>query len=1373
MKDEANKRLYTGYDEHLKVYAIGSWPAQLAWGSPDVKPVGMWMSGSNGYLLAKSATGNAHTVWTLSLTGDASTLVEKGDAGLVAAQTHTCTTDDFTYFVTDKCEVFVAAGRSVSRKGTIPLPSCSHVACTSDAIVVCGARACYTFDPVANGPGPQLYNAGAGASVIGLAAVTSETPGRPTIAVLKGGPNTTVTRVENGVQWSFPVDSSGQHTSATTVAFDKQSNVAFTFVQRESRVPTVVSKVLLEQQQGGWYGSLRLNQLLLKSGSTVPEALTTTLIDDERRVLWATGSHGMGLTAFTLHEAVTLDPSYADERGGTVVRVHGRGYGNSSAMPRQCRFAEGAVEKDAVFENPSLVVCETDAIARPDCQGADVTVALDKRYTAGTATLVRYAPPTVTAVAPTRGASWVAQKLRVTGVGFKASPSVTCVFHSVPPSAGSGVGDKVRLWQGRSVGNLNAAFVTCVNASCAYSARTYVNALHVPAVVVDSTTIECMQPEIRSAPLNLSYVDVALDGQIYTGNPFPHNVLRPAVGITTPDEFHVRIDNAKPVSIAVIDATRRPLGWLDDEPRTGYACVVSESEDTCQFQFNFTTVDGHAVSPPAASWPIIPELRSKETRQFSMKFVTDAEAWRSVTVVMIGPGEAHHLEFIDPPPTSVVYGKVVNPIRVKVVDKSGYVVSSLSNSVMRGSVLPGNETTTSKELEFYSSTKLGISQFRDAELKIRALVTYSFSFTLQGYPKVPPLVFTPMSAADCDSERHLVAGEVGCFPCPKEGVVCNGTAVLMALPGFWSPTGGGNKVYRCRSEEVCLGTVRGAAETQQCLEGSGGALCQGCAAGWGRQRALNRPCTKCHGVLDIVVTLFVGGSFCVFGIFVIMMTVRTYLKHGRLGDNMVLLRNGIVFLQILGKFAEYNINLPEPLNTTYYWFAKVSLFDFSLYHHYNCIVRTYFPLLEIYLLFPVTSFIIAAIVYLIVKYLWPSNKSKDATDQDRGVWKGFDELEERRTVTFKFMAGVSLSASFFLCYTTMLTHFLAYQKCNTYDDGTGTQMQKLWVDVSIDCEGDEYLRRKYVATVAAYIVGVFFPVLFLILYIPLRNKGDANWLVYVVGGYKKQLWFWPVIVLFRSASTIAPALFATEWEDKKIQIYGAIWGQELVLILQYYFQPFELPRHNVLEMLCLSVTCVVFNASVLYHVKGVTRTWELLLTHFLNIFSWLMLFIIIYSLLPSATRQRIKQRVAARLEKKAPPVEESDVSSDSDNDVRGQWCLQNMEVAQLVTHIQPPSNPSMSERPDTPSLLNTSGLPPRQLSTNSSSLALSKNQDPFAKKPGAGGGGGGQMPAIGNIVVPGPSAQGSLSPLASPWRQGRARSRSAAEIRSEPPTGLR
>eukprot|EP00662_Eupelagonemidae_sp_cell21_P000047 gene47-48503_t len=95
----------------------------------------------------------------------------------------------------------------------------------------------------------------------------------------------------------------------------------------------------------------------------------------------------------------------------------------------------------------------------------------------------------------------------------------------------------------------------------------------------------------------------------------------------------------------------------------------------------------------------------------------------------------------------------------------------------------------------------------------------------------------------------------------------------------------------------------GAAAGDYCAPGSAGHLCQGCAPGYARSRGVYR-CSRCSGWQGVAYAMLMA----VFFVVIVSWTTRSQRRAAGIGRRIIVLRHGIVYLQLMGKFADYSRN---------------------------------------------------------------------------------------------------------------------------------------------------------------------------------------------------------------------------------------------------------------------------------------------------------------------------------------------------------------------------------------------------------------------------------------------------------------------------------
>ena len=1078
----------------------------------------------------------------------------------VADVTHdivdTCVSGDSLLLLSKTCKLSVMSNSfKVAKEITIPIPSCSHLACNNETYTVCGQLVSTDYACVLPN---RVYTARGTLLKVGMNNEHAVVLSKSDSLMLHELSLTKHIDEETLVMQYAP--------ETATMSVDPDGPVCYVFVQVTKGQRSVAYKVLL---RFGIYGELKLKAVAGSAGGTFPEVVSKSTIDAERKILYGAPNRANGLLIFLLYEANELDPPLADERGGTEVQILGRGFYTSTAT---CKFEEpNDMIRDAVVTNGELMSCLTYPVSHPKCDGGTVDISFDSTHHVQVLDkLKRYIPPLIASVEPKRVSASFSSVVSINISSFKLDSHVTCAFYS-----NTSIVPKLRA---RFVPEqADQIFIpTCKvddpsNCIAPSSAEVY----HVRGTL-ENNVVKCRQPILQQK--GSRFLDIAMDGQVYTGKPIAFAVIGEASDLYSEPLVEYKVGNAFPdLETVVVDNAMFPLRDSDTSDRLIVVCEAVDSKSSCLVQETSLMTDGFLSH----------EVNVTETSETGAvhRFYTFTEkytGWSSVTHLIIRHGDGAKLAIIvQPSDIATRNGPLeIQPI-VELLDIEGNRVVSDSDFVT-ATVEPFRAGAK----DFTATLKEGVAKFQSV-LVLTAFGVESQLLFQHHDMNIQLVVSHNISAPLCDSHHYQLIGTTECKECSIGGI-CNGSEIVLRKPGYWRADPESAEFYNCISDSVCLEDEAhlSAAGNEQCVEGSGGALCQGCETGWARARGSRKPCEKCDKTMNLLTAILVPATMLLFAVGLVIATVHTASTTGTVGSRIVIVRSAIIFLQVLGKFGEFRTPLPEPLFSILYFFSRISLFDLSLFQPFNCIITSYFPMLEIYVLWPVIGSIMSFFTFLALRCAGRSGYS------------------------FKVILATSLVTSFFLCYSTLLTHLLAYQKCDTFNTRNGP-IHRLWVDMSIDCEGDEYQRRKKASAAFVYILGVITPLAILVCYKKFL-KGTL-YLIYATGGFKFSYWW--LFLLIRQIGFVSSALYVTDFEYEYLQHYIAMWVIDVALVLQYYFSPFESPIHNKLELIAVGFTTLLMNISCLFFVNDTPGWAETLLAYLLSIGCIVVLLIYIYYLL--------------------------------------------------------------------------------------------------------------------------------------------------------------
>ena len=271
-----------------------------------------------------------------------------------------------------------------------------------------------------------------------------------------------------------------------------------------------------------------LNRFL--SRGRAPERVHGFGADARRRQLLALSSAGDQLLVvrLLLYAVVRLEPPLSDPRGGTLVRVFGEGLANHSSL--QCRLA-GHPDSPASWVSPTELRCATppsNNTGAGTCTGEALEVAMLGTTTANRVRLRRPPTPTVLRAQPAEGPYREEQWVSVTGYGHEPSVHLSCLF--------------------------------------------YTEGLQVPvsgarAVYVSAQEVRCLRPPVRR-PFR-GYVEVSLDGQVYSRTLARYDAIGDPVGLRVCDETRAPatpaalVTRLPTVAVHTVDANGLVMGQYD------------------------------------------------------------------------------------------------------------------------------------------------------------------------------------------------------------------------------------------------------------------------------------------------------------------------------------------------------------------------------------------------------------------------------------------------------------------------------------------------------------------------------------------------------------------------------------------------------------------------------------------------------------------------------------------------------------------------------------------------------------------------------------------------------------------------------------------
>eukprot|EP01065_Artemidia_motanka_P035793 TRINITY_DN4368_c0_g1_i1.p1 TRINITY_DN4368_c0_g1~~TRINITY_DN4368_c0_g1_i1.p1 ORF type:complete len:2663 (+),score=688.74 TRINITY_DN4368_c0_g1_i1:103-8091(+) len=1205
------------------VREYGAENATAAWGPKlggevrlaDADPVGAWATAGSVWTVANTPSGAQ--LWTMPRSPNSSHAVSFRTALAVSDAVAACGDPAWGGVVAaaDGTLLFVDVSGVAGAAVPLGLPGGGGggvAACGREHAVVCAGASCAVFHT----GGTDAPRAITGTEQV-LAAAVSEPTGLMVLAVQRGGAlllTATPLRGTGPAHETVVPESLGSRGRVVLVA-DPEEPFTYVFTSGGS-----LPRVWRTRVGGGVEGSKHLRPL---------ETVTAAAASSAERVVYGATTENTQLVTVAMHWAEAAEPQLADQRGGTEVVVSGVGFGTAGVA--SCWFAETQTEIPAARLSAGAVVCTAPAVDSPKCTPNPVEVSpTGSRFARSIATLRFHGVPTVTSITrvgeggAVSGPASTSALLRVAGRGLHSGARAMCVFHSAASTP--------RLFAGQS--NCSVQTSECqrnavvlrqcfadFSPGCAVLADGSTLSVHTPANISDGAAV-CRQPRV-AVPLGLRYLDVAVDGQIYTGSPLRYDVLHDPAALHVPAVHEVRPGLPEAALRAVVvDVFNRSVGRWDSVPNRTvllHCCGGNLSDPMAGY-----TADGVAAFPALQEWPGIKERVEAVGAggQLQLDFVEAGEGWFARSELRLLPGTAVDLLILQQPSRNITDAGLLSqqPV-VAARDVWGTVCSSGVSSRLVVSVtvfrMEGGVAVKVAAGRQEMSADEGIVRFRDLVVAAEHSRDYFLRFSAAGLASVDSHFMQRMA---CHSGSYIRQQQ--CTPCPSEGAKCNGSDIV-ALPGYWLVPGGSDAVFRCTSPDACLGA---AANDAQCAEGTAGALCEGCQSGYAKDRASQRPCAKCWAVWRgalVAVAMMACALIVITHCYMSCLQVQQQIyRFKAIGLRVCVLRGLIIFLQVLGKYGEFQGSPPEPLHSIVFFLSRLALFDFSLYQPFNCMIRTHWPLLQMYLMWPFVAALLAVA-------LCPAFRLLGKVEACRRV-KLFARLpgKAKRSAVI----DVSMSTSFLLGFPTVLTHLLLFITCESY----GTVSMSL-VDSTTPCDDSTYRTQRTIASIAVLCYAAAPPVLFVTTFRLLRRRGWATYFLYGTHGFSPKRWYWLIVILVRELGVVLPAALLSTFPRRMEQIHVAMIVANMAMFAQLSMQPLNTAVLNRIELLSVTCTAVLLNLCPFFLFSGGWEVFAEVLSVVLTVGVVATVSVHVYYLLPTGVQEMLVARRAPKA-RSSPPT---------------------------------------------------------------------------------------------------------------------------------------
>ena len=486
---------------------------------------------------------------------------------------------------------------------------------------------------------------------------------------------------------------------------------------------------------------------------------------------------------------------------------------------------------------------------------------------------------------------------------------------------------------------------------------------------VNSSVIKCLQPPYARATEIPGYVELSLDGQIWSDSRVPFAVVGDAVAIrveaqdagywTQPSAEWLTLN---PINVTVVDSVLpppqgHPLLEFDGVPRTITVAVYRGA-----VRLNVT---GTAVLATAEGRATFRDLRLHRPTigSYSVNFSTAdlgmgpgsssraAATWGTGITITIVEGVAYALQVLqEPAPLTVDNAEAFSnqPI-LMLQDISGNFISTDMGVLVTAEFVGyayGYQCVQGWEVTApYYPCYDAASVY--SERVISADGVYLFeSLKLVGYHNMSYRVrfyvvdgTSTVAIQDAYSNEITVGGcstwalkfKTECVACPANAI-CDGSITCLASPNFWRATNTSRTFYECEQTQACIGRT----ETGDCMPGyaPGSILCAVCAEGYALEK-VGGQCAKCGstGSNIALVILILIVVYCVLCFMVFSNMNSSYTDMFPMYTKLLL--NHLQYISIISGFQ---FTRPDFVDSVFSVQKSAATGSVSFFNSFECLV---------------------------------------------------------------------------------------------------------------------------------------------------------------------------------------------------------------------------------------------------------------------------------------------------------------------------------------------------------------------------------------------------------------------------------------------------
>lgn len=480
---------------------------------------------------------------------------------------------------------------------------------------------------------------------------------------------------------------------------------------------------------------------------------------------------------------------------------------------------------------------------------------------------------------------------------------------------------------------------------------------------------------------------------------------------------------------------------------------------------------------------------------------------------------------------------------------------STTQARLVGKELTGNLQTSSKGGLFrFSNFTVTSSPGKIVKFTIMSTALASITVSIQVRSCLFGEIYSGQACVVCPPSTYSVdSSHSDCKICISDGS-CPGDGKLYPSAGFWRPFESYDGLMQCPNLKACLGHNDYSSQIGVCAEKYEGHLCQSCVSGTSRSQP--DKCAYCPGEIinKVILTCVVGGVFILITV-LIRSALRNGVKHA---NNVgVLLKIFLNYAQMVVIVNKFHLNWPQQLQNV------LNVHQFvgdSGEQHLSLDCMLSHPFYDKTVGVALLPLALVAINVICWGLLWT--------------------VKRKQIVKEELICSIIVSLFYFHLYIT-ITALSSFDCLDIPSEGNW-----LRVELSNKCWHGRHLTYSLTTALpVALLWGGGIPALALLLLVRYRKhlrKGSKRLMLgFLCVGYKKQLYFWEIVIIARKVTVATLHTFLSSISSFK---------QGLVLIillyvaahLQYKCSPFLLDSLNGVEFLSITVVLLTAYAGLFF-----------------------------------------------------------------------------------------------------------------------------------------------------------------------------------------------